>query len=759
MSVTSESIKDITAQDESAKKRHNSQMSDQATEVEAEYNNLEKTELIKRLKKFEEENKILKETVKSQALTISKTNETDSDVDASHTSEKKARKEGANRGKIVQKGTPVKEGTPVREATPTREGTPVKEGTPAREGTPGREEIPIPVPPGLLYTENETLPETERKINELIKLIEETPNKINTNIINALVKNIRQSKIKELDLKHKNITNKSVIAIAKSLRGNHSLIGLNFSHNLNITGVGAKKIAKALRKNTKLEQLDMSNNKITDEGVECFVQLIRGNKKLKFLHLEKNKFTLDGVRKLEKIYQASTLKYLFLIEESSEIEEIVQRTPKKGEVSESKTQAEMNDAIACEIKCIIERINEKMSKNSGDFPGRSIKNYREVRVTSMELGRGRFGVVYKGHFRQEAVAVKIISDTATIPQVEQAKNEALTISEFNHKNIVKCKGYYESPRFSIIMEYAPLGSLRDCLQKHRNLVNLNINRIALDLARGLQYMHKYENKRSEDVGQSMIGTLHRDLKAKNTLLFLKKENRVRAKLSDFGLSKIADKASRSVPNSLRGKSGSGLHRAPEIRGGKDLHGILLPAHRTTFEADVYSYGTILFELTSYPLPVPGFINKSTCPPSSPIGELMINCCELDARLRCRLDNVIEMLNSLKTEVADKKASADVPPTVAKESSISQGVDAPVKIQEEAPLGSPDSTTLPSYTAVMADEALRKKAQEDAALVKAQEEAPSGLPGSSSLLSYTAVEALGKKAPEDVAHGTTSNALR
>jgi len=719
MGATSDSMKDMTAQDESIKKRHNSQMSDQPPETE--YNNLEKSDLIKRLKKSEEENKILKETLKRQELATSKTNELDSDVDSSNTPEKTAGKEGLKPRKTAKKETSLK------------------------EGASGREETPIPVPPGLLYTENDTIPGTRSKIDDLIKLVEDTPNKLNTKIVSALVENIKKSKIKELDLQNKNITNKTVSAVAKSLRNNNDLISLNLSYNFNITEVGVKEITKALKKNIKLEQLDMSNNKITDEGAGYFAALMKSKKlklKLKFLHLEKNRITLNGFQKLEKNYQPSSLKYLFLIEEMSEIEKIVQRTLKRNASSESKVSVEASNAIACQIKYIINQINEKISKNSGNFPGGVIQDAREVRVTSEKLGFGKFGEVYKGYFRQEIVAVKVIIKTASINEIAQAKHEASMMSTFDHENIVKYKGHYESPRFSIVMEYTPLGSLRDCLKKHRGLVDLNINCIALDLARGLRYMHTYENK------NNMIGTLHRDLKAKNTLLFLKNENRVCAKLSDFGLSKIANKVSRSVPYSLLGKGGSGLHRAPEIRGGRDLNGVPLPAHRTTFEADVYSYGTILFELISHPRPVPEIIDENTSPSSSPIRELMINCCKLNPQLRLRLDNVMETLGNLKTKAADKKTDADVPDP-SKEGRTPEGTDALAKAKEEVPLDPPDSSSLLSYTAV---EALRKKAEEEVALAKAKEEVPLGSPNSSSLISYTAVindEALRRGAQGDV----------
>lgn len=722
MSVINDSMKDIIDQEEPTKKRHNSQMSDQPAEIEAEYNNLEKSDLIKRLKKFEEENKMLKEKLKHQELATSKTNQLDSDVNSSNTPEKRARKESAKRGKTAKRETPLK------------------------EGTLGREETPISIPLGLLYAENDTMPDTQNKIDELIRLVEDTPSKLNANITSALVENIKKSKIRELDLRKKSITNKTVIAVAKSLRDNNHLISLNLSYNFNITEVGVKEITKALKKNTKLEQLDMSNNKITDEGAGYFAELMRSKKlKLKFLHLEKNRITLEGFQKLEKNYQPSTLRYLFLIEDTAEIEEIVQRTSKKSAISENKTQAEVNDGIADEIKCIIDRVSAKISKNSGNFPGGLVQDAREVRVTSEKLGFGRFGEVYKGYFRQETVAVKVITNAATINEIEQAKNEARIMSTFDHKNIVKYKGHYESPRFSIVMEYTPLGSLRDCIEKHEDLVNLNMNRIALGLARGLRYMHTYENKRSVAVGQNMIGTLHRDLKAKNALLFLKNENRVCAKLSDFGLSKIANKVSHSVPHSLRGKGGSGFHRAPEIRGGKDLNGVLLPAHHTTFEADVYSYGTILFELTSHPRPVPERIDENTCPPSSTISKLMIDCCKLNPQLRLRLDNVIEILENLKTKTVDKKADGDVPPLKEARTPESADILAKAKVEAQADNGS----SLPSYTAV---EALRRKAEGEVGFVKAKMEAPLGSPDGSSLLSYTAVigeEALRKNAQGDV----------
>ncbi|WVZ06567.1 hypothetical protein V8G54_019913 [Vigna mungo] len=109
------------------------------------------------------------------------------------------------------------------------------------------------------------------------------------------------------------------------------------------------------------------------------------------------------------------------------------------------------------------------------------------------------------------------------------------------------------------------GNLRISVQVLRNR-RLNI---ALDVARGMEYLHTLAH-------QSFI---HRDLKPSNILL----ADDFRAKVSDFGLVKLAPEGEKSVVTRLAGTFG---YLAPEYA----------VTGKITTKADVFSFGVVLMEL-------------------------------------------------------------------------------------------------------------------------------------------------------------------
>lgn len=91
---------------------------------------------------------------------------------------------------------------------------------------------------------------------------------------------------------------------------------------------------------------------------------------------------------------------------------------------------------------------------------------------------------------------------------------------------------------SIVMEYLSGGSLDRLLQSRSDLPWLVRWQLALDIAKGLSYLHSR-------------GVIHRDLKSLNILL----DEHGQAKLGDFGLSLMEGETSRSRPSRQHGEVG------------------------------------------------------------------------------------------------------------------------------------------------------------------------------------------------------------
>ncbi|KAK4590812.1 hypothetical protein RGQ29_021127 [Quercus rubra] len=191
------------------------------------------------------------------------------------------------------------------------------------------------------------------------------------------------------------------------------------------------------------------------------------------------------------------------------------------------------------------------------------------------LGHGTYGSVYFAHLHDQEVAIKRMTATKT----KEFMVEMKVLCKVHHTNLVELIGYAATDdEFFLIYEFAQKGSLRSHLhdpqsKDHTSLSWIMRVQIALDAARGLEYIH--EHTKSHYV--------HRDIKTSNILL----DSSFRAKISDFGLAKLV------------GKKGEGEASTTKVVG---TYGYLAPEYLSnglaTTKSDVYAYGVVLFELIS-----------------------------------------------------------------------------------------------------------------------------------------------------------------
>lgn len=194
-----------------------------------------------------------------------------------------------------------------------------------------------------------------------------------------------------------------------------------------------------------------------------------------------------------------------------------------------------------------------------------------------ELGRGGFGVVYKGELEDGTkLAVKRMEAMAVNNKaLNEFQVEIAVLSNVRHRHLVSLLGYSsEGNERVLVYEYMSQGALSRHLFRWRslNLQPLSWTRrlsIALDVARGVEYFHSLAH-------QSFI---HRDLKSANILL----DDDFRAKVSDFGLVKLAPDKERSVATRLAGTFG---YLAPEYA----------VTGKITTKVDIFSFGVVLMEL-------------------------------------------------------------------------------------------------------------------------------------------------------------------
>ena len=203
--------------------------------------------------------------------------------------------------------------------------------------------------------------------------------------------------------------------------------------------------------------------------------------------------------------------------------------------------------------------------------------------TGRELGRGSYGSVIELRADQEIVAGKVfrVSNSATrqlMPKVHSIIKEIKTITNLHHPNIVASKGVCFLPDsvMPVLLMEMLTSSLHDCLL-HPHYSNLAVERkvsILHDTASGLDYLHN-----------CTPAIIHRDLTAKNVLL----DSELRAKIADFGNSRIMDLSPDSTPGTFTSLPGTVEYMPPEAQGDKVTYGPSL---------DVFSFGHLsLFTIT------------------------------------------------------------------------------------------------------------------------------------------------------------------
>ncbi|GAB4839760.1 Protein NSP-INTERACTING KINASE 3 [Ancistrocladus abbreviatus] len=191
------------------------------------------------------------------------------------------------------------------------------------------------------------------------------------------------------------------------------------------------------------------------------------------------------------------------------------------------------------------------------------------------LGRGGFGIVYKGCLNDGTlVAVKRLKDYNIAAGEIQFQTEVETISLAVHRNLLRLCGFCTTENERILVyPFMPNGSvasrLKDCIHGRPVLDWPRRKRIALGTARGLLYLHE----------QCDPKIIHRDVKAANILL----DEDFEAVVGDFGLAKLLDHRDSHVTTAVRGTVG---HIAPEY----------LSTGQSSEKTDVFGFGILLLEL-------------------------------------------------------------------------------------------------------------------------------------------------------------------
>ncbi|XP_050417165.1 uncharacterized protein LOC126830804 [Patella vulgata] len=190
------------------------------------------------------------------------------------------------------------------------------------------------------------------------------------------------------------------------------------------------------------------------------------------------------------------------------------------------------------------------------------------------LGEGAFSMVYRGTYQAAEVAVKRLK----VPLTSQDKNyfaaEVSLLRDLRHPRVVMLLGVCTETKYPLmLLEYMANGNLFSILhdQNRSPLDHVEFYQIARDITAGMVYLHNYRPP-----------VLHLDLKSMNVLIGAGN----RAKIADFGFSKLKHDSDLKTPKQNKEIQGSPAWMAPELLFNGEI----------TVKADVYSFGIILWEM-------------------------------------------------------------------------------------------------------------------------------------------------------------------
>lgn len=321
-------------------------------------------------------------------------------------------------------------------------------------------------------------------------------------------------------------------------------------------------------------------------------------------------------------------------------------------------------------KIDLKNLDAQLEKHLSRVWSRNTENQRpreewEIDLAKLEMrylvARGTYGTVYRGTYDGQDVAVKVLdwgedgmattSETATLRA--SFRQEVAVWHKLNHPNVTSFVGasmgtsnlripnnngsindtYLPARACCVVVEYLTGGTLKKYLYANRKkkIPFKAVIQLALDLSRGLNYLHSQK-------------IVHRDVKAENMLL----DSNRNLKIADFGVARVEA----LNPQEMTGETGTLGYMAPEVLNGK-------PYNR---KCDVYSFGICLWEIYCCDLPYMdlsfaevsgGVVGQNLrptiprCCPSS-LSSIMKKCWDANPEKRPNMSEVVKLLEAIDT---------------------------------------------------------------------------------------------------------------
>ena len=270
-------------------------------------------------------------------------------------------------------------------------------------------------------------------------------------------------------------------------------------------------------------------------------------------------------------------------------------------------------------------------------------SHRDVKI-GKKLGNGNFGEVKRGTIVATGLACAVKTCKDTVPDLGWFLEEADTLKDYDHPNIVRLIGVVSTKPFYLILELCK-DELLAYIQKHGNLLEVGtFVRMSSEAAEGMNYLHSKNY-------------IHRDLAARNCLI----GNDGAVKISDFAMSRMTEGDDEIYTVNTTAKRIPIKWTAPEAL-----------THMTyVLATDVWAFGILVWEIFSCgKMPYPGMnpseikeevINQGyrmNAPAGTPdeVQQLMDECWQHNLEERPSMADIVDLFEELTASYPDEATS-------------------------------------------------------------------------------------------------------
>ena len=242
-----------------------------------------------------------------------------------------------------------------------------------------------------------------------------------------------------------------------------------------------------------------------------------------------------------------------------------------------------------------------------------INTFTSTRANPLVVMHGSYGAAYKAKCDQLPCAAKLLHPTILDPSdpgagkiMQRFQQECSFLENIRHPNIVQYLGVTRDPesRLPVLLMELLDESLTKMLERSQCSLAYYVQvDICHDIALAVAHLH------SNDI-------IHRDLSSNNVLIMAKS----RAKVTDFGMSKLVGAAPRMTPLTMC--PGTLAYMPPEALDEPPVY---------TKKLDCFSEGVIMIQVCTHLWPEPGLHTKAVPFPASPTSATLMPVLEPERR--------------------------------------------------------------------------------------------------------------------------------